>query len=60
MSKLPDNVGGINCCTKEDTAKANLEKLHRMVLGKDENINEEYIQKFYADMAKEVNNVTVF
>ena len=30
------------------------EKLNRMVLGKDKNINEEYIKSFYLDVAEEV------
>ena len=30
------------------------EKLNRMVLGKDKNINEDYIKSFYLDVAEEV------
>ena len=30
------------------------ERLNRMVLGKDKNINEEYIKSFYLDVAEEV------
>ena len=56
MAMLPDGNCGIDSSTKEDKMKANVDKLHRMVLGKDNNIDDEYVQKFYTDTAKEVNS----
>ena len=41
---------------REELAQENVEKLHRMVLGKDKNINNEYVENFYVDMAKGVSD----
>ena len=40
--------------SKEEKTKKTAEKLSRMVLGKDENIDEDYIKSFYLDVAEEV------
>ena len=39
---------------KDGSAQRNVEKLHRMVLGKDENIDNDYVENFYVGMASEV------
>ena len=44
---------------EEQISKKYKERLDRMVLGKDENINDEYIQKFYLDVAKEVGKISL-
>jgi hypothetical protein len=44
----------------EDVAQENVEKLHRMVLGKDKNINNDYVTNFYVDMAKGVRITQIF
>lgn len=43
----------------EDVAQENVEKLHRMVLGKDKNINNDYVENFYVDMAKGYDDMSV-
>jgi len=40
-------------------AHQNVEKLHRMVLGKDKNINNDYVENFYVDMAKGYDDMSV-
>ena len=45
---------------REELAQENVEKLHRMVLGKDKNINNEYVENFYVDMAKGVSDQNAF
>jgi predicted TPR repeat methyltransferase len=45
--------------SKDQTAKQNVEKLHRMVLGKDNNINNDYVENFYVDMAKGYDDMAV-
>ena len=40
--------------SKEEKTNKTAEKLSRMVLGKDENIDEDYIKSFYLDVAEEV------
>lgn len=42
-----------------ETSKQNVEKLHRMVLGKDKNINNDYVENFYVDMAKGYDDMSV-
>ena len=42
--------------SKEEVAKESLEKLQRMVLGKDDDINSEYVKSFYVDIANEVGS----
>jgi len=44
---------------REELAQENVEKLHRMVLGKDKNINNEYVENFYVDMAKGYDDMSV-
>jgi 2-polyprenyl-3-methyl-5-hydroxy-6-metoxy-1,4-benzoquinol methylase len=36
----------------EETIKKNTEQLHRMVLGKDQNIDAKYVQTFYNDISQ--------
>lgn len=43
----------------EEVAQENVEKLHRMVLGKDKNINNDYVENFYVDMAKGYDDMSV-
>ena len=52
---MPSTVSVNNGNNKvDDVAQENVEKLHRMVLGKDKNINNDYVENFYVDMAKGV------
>ena len=39
----------------EETIKKNTEQLHRMVLGKDQNIDAKYVQTFYNDISQGVS-----
>lgn len=39
--------------------KRNLERLHNMVLGKDQNINADYVKQFYLDIAKDYDDMLV-
>ena len=39
----------------EETIKKNTEQLHRMVLGKDQNIDAKYVQTFYDDISQGVS-----
>ena len=43
----------------DEVTKQNLERLHRMVLGKDKDINADYIQKFYQDIAQGVSTILI-
>ena len=49
----------INDQKREELAQENVEKLHRMVLGKDKNINNDYVENFYVDMAKGVRKIVI-
>ena len=49
----------INDQKREELAQENVEKLHRMVLGKDKNINNDYVENFYVDMAKGVRTIVI-
>ena len=49
----------INDQKREELAQENVEKLHRMVLGKDKNINNDYVENFYVDMAKGVRKLVI-
>jgi len=49
----------INDQKREELAQENVEKLHRMVLGKDNNINNDYVENFYVDMAKGYDDMSV-
>merc|ERR1712198_188945 len=42
----------VNDKEREEIAQENVKKLHRMVLGEDKNINNDYVENFYVDMAK--------
>jgi len=44
---------------KDETAQQNVEKLHRMVLGKDKNIDNDYVESFYVGMASEYDDMSV-
>ena len=50
---MPSTVSANNAKT-EEVAQQNVKKLHRMVLGEDKNINNDYVENFYVDMAKGV------
>lgn len=49
----------INDQKRDELAQENVEKLHRMVLGKDKNINNDYVESFYVDMAKGYDDMSV-
>ena len=53
---MPSTVSANNVNDKKraEAAEENVHKLHRMVLGKDKNINNDYVENFYVDMAKGV------
>jgi len=55
---MPSTVSANNVKT-EEVAQQNVEKLHRMVLGKDKNINNDYVENFYVDMAKGYDDMSV-
>ena len=41
--------------SKEERARRNVEKLHRMVLKKDANVNPEYVENYYSEIAEGVS-----
>ena len=45
---------GVNI-SREERARRNVERLHRMVLKKDNNVNVEYVENYYSDIAEEVS-----
>ena len=50
----------VNDKEREEIAQENVKKLHRMVLGEDKNINNDYVENFYVDMAKGVRKKFYF
>jgi len=56
---MPSTVSANNQINHEEVAHENVEKLHRMVLGKDKNINTDYVENFYVDMAKGYDDMSV-
>jgi len=56
---MPSTVSANSDKSREDLAQENVEKLHRMVLGKDKNINNDYVENFYVDMAKGYDDMSV-
>ena len=54
-SKMPV----VNDKEREAIAQENVKKLHRMVLGEDKNINNDYVENFYVDMAKGVRKILI-
>ena len=49
----------VNDKEREAIAQENVKKLHRMVLGEDKNINNDYVENFYVDMAKGVRKIFI-
>jgi len=49
----------VNDKEREEIAQENVKKLHRMVLGEDKNINNDYVENFYVDMAKGYDDMSV-
>ena len=43
--------------SKTEVAKETIKKLHNMVLGKDKNIDSEYVKDFYVDIAEGVGRI---
>lgn len=56
---MPSTVSANSDKSREELAQENVEKLHRMVLGKDKNINNDYVEDFYVDMAKGYDDMSV-
>ena len=44
--------------SEDEKMKQNLDKFENLYLGKDHSINDEYLQKFYLDVAQKVNTIT--